>query len=134
MHSTPKFSVNLNGELTWFFGSSRGLRQGDPISSYLFVIVLDALSMLIQQRVEDNSLGNYPFEYHWRCKSTKLTHLAFADDLLMFRGKSIPSVKILNQAQQDFSHLSGFLPNRQKSGIYISGSSFGFKQEVQSIL
>ena len=90
--------------------------------------------MLLQKRVDESLLGNHPFEYHWRCKHTKLTHLAFADDLLMFCGKSIPSVKVLSQALQDFSQMSGLSPNRHKSTIYISGASSSFNQEVQNIL
>ena len=52
----------------------------------------------------------------------------------MFCGKSIHSVKILSGALQDFSIMSGLLPNSQKSGIFITGASPNFKQEVQNIL
>ena len=57
--STPSFSVNINGTLEGFFRSSRGLRQGDPISSYLFVIFMEALSMIIAKEV--SSVENF---YH----------------------------------------------------------------------
>ena len=87
--TTPKFSVNLNGELVGFFGSSRGLRQGDPISSYLFVLVMEVLSMLIRHKVEQYTSIGQSFQYHWRCSKTRITHLCFADDLMLFCGGSV---------------------------------------------
>ena len=115
---TPKFSLNINGEFVGFFNSSRGLRQGDPLSPYLFVMVIEALSRLIQKRVAEDP----GFVYHWRCARTKLTHLCFADNLMLFCGNSINSVKLLRRALANFSNMSGLCPNEQKSFAYIAGS------------
>ena len=61
--TTPRFSVNVNGELVGFFSSSRGIRQGDPLSPYLFSIVMKGLSMILSKRVNEEP----NFRFHWRC-------------------------------------------------------------------
>ena len=50
--STAKFSVLVNGVLASFFSSSKGLRQGDPLSPYLFVMGMEVLSALIRRVVD----------------------------------------------------------------------------------
>lgn len=49
--STVRFSVLVNGEPSGFFASSRGLRQGDPLSLFLFILVMEALSKLMDKAV-----------------------------------------------------------------------------------
>lgn len=77
--TTPSFSVQVNGELGGYFQSSRGLRQGCSLSSYLFVLCMNVLSYKIDKAVRENK-----FQYHPRCKGLSLTHLCFADDLMIF--------------------------------------------------
>lgn len=76
---TASFSVQVNGELAGFFQSKRGLRQGCALSPYLFVICINVLSRMLDKAAERKHFG-----YHPRCQNILLTHLCFADDLMVF--------------------------------------------------
>lgn len=71
--STP-ISVS---ELAGFFAGQQGIRQGDSVSPYLFITVMEMLSKLLE-----NSAGNSSIRLHPNFSSPTLTHLLFADDLL----------------------------------------------------
>ena len=81
--STASFSVPINSSPVGFFPSSRGLRQGDPLFPYLFVIGMEALSCLINRVVE----GNYLFGSRIadrRGEELVISYLLYADDTLLF--------------------------------------------------
>jgi len=73
------FTINLNGQDCGSFEGARGLRQGDPLSPLLFVISMEYLTRLM-----DKTSSNPGFKFHPNCKALKITHLMFADDLLIF--------------------------------------------------
>lgn len=49
--TSSSFSICVNGELHGFFKSKQGLRQGDPISPYLFTIVMEAFNMMVKRHI-----------------------------------------------------------------------------------
>ena len=85
--TTPSFSVQVNGDLAGYFQSSRGLRQGCSLSPYLFVLCMNVLSLKIDQAVAEKK-----FKFHPRCKLLSITHLCFADDMMVFVEGSKESV------------------------------------------
>jgi len=54
--STVRYSVLINGEASCFFPSSRGLRQGDPLSPLLFILVMGTLSRLVNNVIDAGCL------------------------------------------------------------------------------
>lgn len=77
--TTTSFSVVVNGELHGYFQGKKGLRQGDPVSSLLFVLAMDVLSKMLDQGARNNRFKPYP-----SCEAPLITHLSFADDVLVF--------------------------------------------------
>ncbi|GKG23655.1 RNA-directed DNA polymerase, eukaryota, reverse transcriptase zinc-binding domain protein [Tanacetum coccineum] len=77
--STAGFTLNVNGERIGYFKGGRGLRKGDPISPYLFTLIMEMFSLMLQRQIERDP----SFQYHYGCKQLKLVHICFADDLLV---------------------------------------------------
>ena len=82
--TSTSYILMINGSPTNSFAAKRGLRQGDPLSPLLFVIGMEYLS---------RSLKSGTFGFHPQCKVIKLTHLCFADDLMIFRKGHLSSMR-----------------------------------------
>ena len=59
--TSPSFSVCINGSLQWDFNGARGVRQGDPMSPYLFVVAMEVLARILAEKSR-----NPLFKFHWR--------------------------------------------------------------------
>lgn len=113
--SCSHFSINVNGEPCGYFKGARGLRQGDPLSPYLFTLVMEVFTHTMKRQVKNNVC----FKYHWGGKEMELTHLCFADDLLVVCKLEAESIKAIKAALDEFSSYSGLLPNEGKSTIFF---------------
>ena len=109
-----KFSILINGSPMDFFGSSRGLRQGDSLSQLLFAIVMEALSRLLDGAVLAGHISGFTVG----TKSNTpliLTHLLFADDTLIFCDALASQVEYLREILASFGAVSGLHINLAKS-------------------
>ncbi|GJZ62551.1 reverse transcriptase domain-containing protein [Tanacetum coccineum] len=113
--SSTSYSINVNGELHGYFKGKRGLRQGDPISPYLFIVVMEILTLMLKRRVRESG----DFGYHNRCSKQKIINICFVDYLIMFSRGDIQSAKILIEALEEFKCASGLVPSILKSTIFF---------------
>ncbi|GKB71204.1 RNA-directed DNA polymerase, eukaryota, reverse transcriptase zinc-binding domain protein [Tanacetum coccineum] len=124
--SSASFTIGINGERHGFFRSERGLRQADPISPYLFTLVMEVFSLILARKVERNNA----FKFHKGCKDLKMTHLSFADDLLVFCHGDNKSVNAL----VEFSKVSGLFPNMEKSVVFFGSVKENVKKDILQTL
>ena len=118
--SFAKFSVLVNGVLAGFFPSTRGLRQGDPLSPYLFVMGMEVLDVLIRRAVEGGYLSGCNIRGGSRT-SLHISHLFFADDTIVFCEASKDQVSHLSWILFWFEAVSGLRMNLAKSEIIPVG-------------
>ena len=114
--TTPTFTIAVNGVSSGHFSSSKGIRQGDPMSPYLFVLEMEAFSRLLQCRYDENIIL-----YHPHTAQLKLTHLMFADDVMVFFDGSCNSLHRINECLYHFASWSGLHTNTAKTELFHSG-------------
>ena len=118
--SIASFSVLMNGSLVGFFPSSRGLRQGDPLSPYPFVIGMKALSCLINRAVEGNYFSSSRIA-DGRGEDLSISHLLYADNTLLFCEADIDQLKFISWILMWFEAMLGLKINLIKSEIIPIG-------------
>jgi hypothetical protein len=113
---TVKYRFKLNGSLTDEVIPSRGLRQGDPISPYLFLICGQAFSSLLNSAEEDGRLEGVRVSQN----APRFNHLLFADDSLILLKVNDESAQHLLQIMSLYEECSGQTVNIDKSSIVFS--------------
>ena len=119
--STASFSILINGSPACFFPSSRGLRQGDPLSPYLFVIGMEALSCMINRAVDDNYISGSRVAIG-RGGDMSISHLLYTDDTLIFCEADLDQLKFLSWILMWFEAMAGLKINLAKSEIILIGT------------
>uniref|UniRef100_A0A8I6XTR8 Reverse transcriptase domain-containing protein n=1 Tax=Hordeum vulgare subsp. vulgare TaxID=112509 RepID=A0A8I6XTR8_HORVV len=114
--TTVSYQIKVNGTFTQQFCPSCGLRQGDPLSPYLFVICAEGLSALLRHAEEQGVLHGVKICPRAPCVS----HLLFADDsMLLIRAQQQEATTLLNILQL-YEACSGQCINTEKSAIMFS--------------
>jgi hypothetical protein len=129
--TTVSFSVRVNGHLSTPFKPTRGIRQGDPISPYLFLLCSEGLSCLLR------SIGPVHLSRGVRVgiHAPWISHLLFADDCIVFSEASRRGADRLQEVLRIYSAGSGQLVNKDKSAIFYSSNCQNeAKDEVKEVI
>ncbi|WMV32127.1 hypothetical protein MTR67_025512 [Solanum verrucosum] len=109
------YSVLVNGQSHGFFYSTKGAKQGDPLSPALFILSAEVLSRALNSLFEDGQFVGYGLP-KW---SAKLNHLSYADDTIIFASTNKYSLEKIVSILQEYEVQSGQKVNKDKSAYYL---------------
>ena len=130
--STVKYSVLVNGVPAGFFSSTKGLRQGDPLSPYLFIMGMEVLSVLITRAIEGGFIHGCRI-WRGREQAINITHLLFADDTILFCEAKKEALLHLGWILFWFEAASGLKINLDKSMVIPVGEVEGVLEMAAEI-
>ena len=108
--------VLINGSPSNFFKSTRGLRQGCPLSPFLFLLIVDALSRIIHQAKREGSYKGVMVT-----NSEELSHILFVDDVIMMGKRTCENLKEAEQLLNLYKKATGMRINVEKSILSKNG-------------
>ena len=101
--TTVSFSVLFNGDRLDSFVPTRGIRQGDPISPYLFLLAAEGLSCLLKSKIQSSSLSGIKVA----ASAPMVSHLLFTDDSLLFFKANRESAETVTNVLNTYCQASG---------------------------
>ncbi|KAL9663675.1 hypothetical protein QQ045_019066 [Rhodiola kirilowii] len=111
-----RYCIRINGEITEFFTPQRGLRQGDPLSPYLFIICTEWLSHKLRVLHANGLLKGLSIAR----SAPVITHLFFADDSLLLFEATDAAPSIIRGLLTEYECLAGQKVNYTKSELVLS--------------
>lgn len=114
--STVPYSVLVNGSPGETFFPTRGIRLGNCLSHYIFIICMETLSRLLLKGKTDNLIQGFKLKKN----SPSISHLFFADDCMLFSKASLSFARNLIKIINIFAKASGQAINFEKSGFFTS--------------
>jgi hypothetical protein len=114
--STVSFSILVNGQPSHPFKPHRGIRQGDPLSPYLFIICADVFSRMLTKKQDQSYITGIKLAQD----APKVSHLFFADDSLIFCKANKAEAEHLLDFFDEYQRISGQKINMDKSEMTFS--------------
>ena len=118
--STIQFSVLINRSPADFFGSSRGLRQGDPLSPLLFLIMMEVFSRMLRRVEGAGLIRGFNLEGR-RDGGEHVSHILFADDTILFCYADVEQILHIRLLLLSFQAVTGLKVNVHKSEMVLIG-------------
>jgi len=115
--STARMSIIVNGTPCKPFKMGRGLRQGDPLSPFLFIIMAEVLNRLLVKAEQTGFIHGLKVGE----SQVSLTHLQFADDTLLFCEPRLEYLRNIKSILCSFQKFAGLTVNYAKSGLVVIG-------------
>jgi hypothetical protein len=112
---TVSYAIIVNGQLTGCIKPSKGLRQGDLLSPYLFIICAEALSFMLIRAENNGVITGVPTSK----KGPRISHLFFADDSLLFCKANYVEWRRLKRILDKYEATSGQKLNQDKTSIFF---------------
>ena len=113
--TSATISILLNGTPCKPFKMGRGLRQGDPLSPFLFVIMAEVLNKMLTNATQLRFFKGLEVGV----KEVKISHLQFADDTLIFSEVEEEYLENIKRILLSFQTFSGLTMNYKKSGLIV---------------
>lgn len=112
------FAVIINGKPKSWFTASRGLKQGDPLSPFLFTLATDIMSRMLSKGVDRGFIEGLRVG---RGEGLMVSHLQYADDAIMFTSANLDSLRNIPSPLVVFQETSG--PESTISGIHLNDNT-----------
>ncbi|KAL5572537.1 hypothetical protein UlMin_022134 [Ulmus minor] len=119
--SSTTMKLLINGAYFRDIKPKRGLRQGDPLSPYLFILCTEILSRMFMSKVENGMIHGFKMSRG----GPPLHHLLFVDDIFVFGKACITEASHIKETMDSFCSWSGLSFNNSKSSIFFSGNTRG---------
>jgi len=109
------YSILLNGQPKGFFKSTKGLKQGDPLSPTLSILTATVMSRSLNAIMQKKEFKRFGMPR----RSNKINHMAFADDMIIMCKAEVGTLNMISQTLRKYEELSRQKVNKEKSAIYL---------------
>ena len=127
--STVSYSILVNGESKGIINLSRGLRQGDPLSSFLFFFCAEGLNAILRKLAREGEIECFSL-----CRNgPRLTHLLFADNCLIFCRSTLEECQKIQTLLSYYEAASSQMTNLAKTTLFFNRNTDEQTQEAMKM-